>query len=396
MPTAEWLSQCVFQFIHRHNLVYNTCWEDPRLDRAALRLGPEDRVLVITSAGCNALDYVLAGAGEVIAVDINPRQNALLELKLAGIRGLAYPDFFSMFGRGRVDNAGRIYAERLRSWLSPPARAYWDRRIGLFEPGNLRPFYYRGTSGTFALAMSLYMKRVARLRPWLDALLAAASLDEQRQIYERMHDRFWSRGARFFMRRDFVLAMLGVPPQQRRQVEADYPGGIVQFVHDCVEAVFSRLPLADNYFWRVYLTGTYTRDCCPEYLKAENFVALKAGLVDRVQVHTDTVHGFLEKHDLPISRFVLLDHMDWLSGDLGPCLDAEWQWIVRRAAPGARAIWRSGGLRTDFVDRARIVVGGRYREVGELLRYDRPLAESLHAKCRVHTYGSFHIADLTA
>ena len=35
-------------------------------------------------------------------------------------------------------------------------------------------------------------------------------------------------------------------------------------------------------------------------------------------------------------------------------------------------------------------------EVGELLTYHRRLAAELHEKDRVHTYGSFHIADLAA
>lgn len=42
----------------------------------------------ITSAGCNALDYVLQEPEHDFAVDLNPAQNALLELKLAAIRGL--------------------------------------------------------------------------------------------------------------------------------------------------------------------------------------------------------------------------------------------------------------------------------------------------------------------
>ena len=39
---------------------------------------------------------------------------------------------------------------------------------------------------------------------------------------------------------------------------------------------------------------------------------------------------------------------------------------------------------------------GRSREVGELLRYHQQLARHLHAQDRVHTYGSFHIAELAA
>jgi S-adenosylmethionine-diacylglycerol 3-amino-3-carboxypropyl transferase len=393
----DWMSGRVFNLVHQHQLVYNTCWEDPKLDRQALELRPTDNVLVITSAGCNALDYALAGAARVDAVDINPRQNALLELKLAGIRALEFDDFFSMFGCGRLDRADEIYRSRLRPLLSPWSQTYWDRNIRFFAAGNRRSFYFRGTSGAFAWLMNVYIDRVARLRPWVDSLLAAPTIDVQRAIYDDyLCQRFWSRSMKFFMNRNAVLSLVGVPPAQRRQVETQYDGGILEFMHDCVEAVFARLPVADNYFWRVYLQGQYTPDCCPEYLKAENFQRLKAGLVDRVRVSTDSVTGFLEKNDVVVSRFVLLDHMDWLAYKLLPALEEEWQWILRRAAPDARVIWRSGGLRTDFVDRLRVSAGGRQRELGELLTYHRQRARELHQRCRVHTYGSFHIADLAA
>ena len=110
MAISEWVSGRVFKFVHGNNLVYNTCWEDPRLDRQALELTAQDRVLVITSAGCNALDYLLAGAGHVYAVDMNPRQNALLELKLSAIRNLDYERFFQMFGQGYLPNALEDFA----------------------------------------------------------------------------------------------------------------------------------------------------------------------------------------------------------------------------------------------------------------------------------------------
>jgi S-adenosylmethionine-diacylglycerol 3-amino-3-carboxypropyl transferase len=198
------------------------------------------------------------------------------------------------------------------------------------------------------------------------------------------------------MNRDTTLSLVGVPRAQRRQVERHYEGGIVQFVYDCLEAVFAKLPLSDNYFWRVYITGSYTRECCPEYLKADNFQRLKDGLVENITTHTNSVQGFLENHDGQISRFVLLDHMDWLCDRYYPLLEAEWQAILRCAAPDARVIWRSGGLRTDFVDEAQVTVDGRLCRVGELLTYHRELAASLHEKDRVHTYGSFYIADVAA
>lgn len=83
----------LFAALYSRSLIYNACWEDPAVDRAALALGPGDTVLVITSAGCNALDYALAGAGRVHAVDANPRQTALLQLKLAAVAALNHEDF---------------------------------------------------------------------------------------------------------------------------------------------------------------------------------------------------------------------------------------------------------------------------------------------------------------
>jgi S-adenosylmethionine-diacylglycerol 3-amino-3-carboxypropyl transferase len=398
MKFLDWLNAKWFRFVHGKNLVYNACWEDPRLDRIALRLTPRDTVLTITSAGCNALDYALQSPKHVYAVDMNPRQNALLELKLAGIRRLDFDEFFRWFGEGRHPDARSVYEKKLRSALPSPAQRYWDRHVRFFEAPRLRPsFYFHGTSGILARTANLYIDKIARVRDEVNALLDAPSVRVQRDIYHGgLRDRFWRPYLRWLLRRDATLAMAGVPKPQRIQVEKDYVGGIARFVEDCLESVFAELSLRDNYFWRVYLTGRYTRDCCPEYLKEENFQRLRDGLADRVTTHTDSILGFLRGFKGRISRFVLLDHMDWLAGPRRALLEQEWQAIVDRAAPQTRVIYRSGGLRADFVDEVAVQFGGARRRVGEILNYHRRLAAELHKIDRVHTYGSFHIADLAA
>jgi S-adenosylmethionine-diacylglycerol 3-amino-3-carboxypropyl transferase len=394
MAVKEWLGRRIFNVVHRNHLVYNTCWEDPRLDRVALDLGPADDVLVISSAGCNALDYALCGPNHVFAVDMNPRQNALLELKIAAIRHLDYDDFFRLFGQGRLPGVRTIYSERLRGSLSDASKAFWDKRIGWFD-NRRRSFYYRGTAGVFARVMTTYADKVLKIRPHIDAILNAPTVEAQQEIYRRhLAKRFWTGFVKFAISRDTTLSMLGVPKAQRRQIELYYQGGLVKYVQDCVEGVFCRLPLADNYFWRVYLTGQYTPDCCPEYLKRENFEALRAGLVDRISTHTASVQSFLDRHSGTISRLALLDHMDWLSDHFFPLLEAEWQGIVDRARPGAKLIWRSGGLRTDYLDQVSVQYHGRTVRLPEILSYNSELAQRLHARDRVHTYASFYIATL--
>lgn len=396
MALLNWVNRRIFTTVHGNNLVYNTCWEDPRLDRVALEFGPEDNVMVITSAGCNALDYALAGPNHVNAVDMNPRQNALLDLKLSAIRSLEFDDFFKMFGEGRLPGAKNVYEQKLRATLPAWSKSFWDKKIKWFD-NRRKTFYYRGTSGTVARIVRTYIDNVIRVRPHLDSLLNADSLEEQKDIYEKhLKKKFWSALMKFTMNRDTTMSMLGVPKAQRRQIETQYNGGLVKFIQDCMESVFVELPMKDNYFWRVYINGAYSRECCPEYLKADNFEKLKRGLVENVSTHTDSVQGFLEKHDGLISRYILLDHMDWLSDQFFPLLQSEWQAIVDRAAPGARLIWRSGGLRTDFIEEVQVNRNGEIQNVSPLLSYNRELASELHEKDRVHTYGSFYIAELSA
>ena len=109
------MDERLFRTLYSRSLVYNTCWEDPAVDRRALGLTREDVVLVITSAGCNALDYALLAPRRIHAVDANPRQTALLELKLAGVRALDFDDFFRLFGEGfHPDVPGTVRAQAAR------------------------------------------------------------------------------------------------------------------------------------------------------------------------------------------------------------------------------------------------------------------------------------------
>lgn len=395
MAILDWIGRRIFNTVHRNNLVYNTCWEDPRLDRVALELGGDDHVLVITSAGCNALDYALDSPAHVFAVDMNPRQNALLELKQAGIRNLQYDDFFRLFGEGRFPGIADVYQQKLRADLSDWSREFWDRKIKWFD-NSRKTFYFRGTSGSVANALKIYTDRVIKVRPHLEKLMQAESLEEQEEIYEKhLKEKFWSGIVKFALNRDTTMSLLGVPKAQRRQIDTQYPGGLLQFLQDCLRGVFVKVPFRENYFWRVYINGCYSRSCCPGYLTESGFEQLRGGLVDRVSAHTNSVQGFLDSHDGKISRFILLDHMDWLSDHFFPLLEAEWQSIVNRAESNSRVLWRSGGLQTDFIDLVKVNHDGSRKKINSLLKYHRDLAGELHQKDRVHTYGSFYIADLS-
>lgn len=89
MTLRSRLNDWLFGQIDGKSLVFNDCREDPRVDRITLDIGSSDVILVITSAGCNALDYVLLGPEHVYAVDINPAKAK------AGQSRLHFPAYIS-------------------------------------------------------------------------------------------------------------------------------------------------------------------------------------------------------------------------------------------------------------------------------------------------------------
>jgi S-adenosylmethionine-diacylglycerol 3-amino-3-carboxypropyl transferase len=395
LPTVfDRIDQALFDAIYRRALVYNTCWEDPAVDRAALNFRPDDTVLVITSAGCNVLDYALTGPRRIHAVDANPRQTALLELKLAGIRRLDFEDFFAVFGDGHHPRFRTLYADRLRGELSPFAQAYWDRHLDWFaRPGG--SFYFHGLSGIVARLFHAWLNVQPTLRTAVADLFDSRSLDDQRHIYDtRVGPRLWRPGVNWTLSRQVTMSLLGVPYPQRRQVQAQHERGVAGFIREAVEYVFRQLPVSTNYFWSLYVRGRYTPDCCPEYLKPDNFQALKGGLADRIRLHTCMVTQFLQGTDERISKFVLLDHMDWMSSYYPAALAEEWEAIFARATANARIIFRSAHAEPAYLD--RLVIGEERQRLADRLDFRRDLAAALHPMDRVHTYAGFHVADVRA
>ncbi len=377
---ARTAHDAVFKRMHGSNLIYNAAWEDPRLDRRLLEIDTESEIVMITSAGCNVLDYLLDGPKAIHTIDVNPRQNALLELKRALIRRGGFEDLFEMFGIGSHAGCKTLYPE-LRKDLPEHAREFWDRRIGFFDPRSVKgSFYYHGTSGLAAWVMgkALFQAR-SNVKDFALRLLDARSLDEQRRAYALLEPEIWGRSANWLVRQPALMALLGVPRPQIRLIQDSHPGGLTTYVKDKLKHVLTELPAADNYFWRVYITGSYTPDCCPNYLREEHQPKLRA-MQHRVTAHTCTVSDFLRRNPGTYSHYVLLDHQDWLAWHDPAALREEWDLILTNSRPGTKILMRSAGLDLSFVP----------DEALERVAFYPGITEPLHRLDRVGTYGSFH------
>lgn len=91
------LSRWWFNTATNKFLIYNTCWEDPTIDRIALQLGSNSDILMLKSTGDNARSYLLDLPSSIVYTDINLRQNALLEFKMKLFESVSYAKILKLF-----------------------------------------------------------------------------------------------------------------------------------------------------------------------------------------------------------------------------------------------------------------------------------------------------------
>ncbi len=115
-------------------LGYSMLWEDHKVLEDALLITPSDNVLSITSSGCNVLSLLLQEPRSITAIDLNPAQNHLFNLKLTAIKYLEHNDFLSLFGFSNSINRIKIY-QSLEDFLEDEVKVFWDANLELIEGG---------------------------------------------------------------------------------------------------------------------------------------------------------------------------------------------------------------------------------------------------------------------
>ncbi len=366
-----WLEKMVF-----HGIVFNMSWEDPEMDRQSLGVGPEHTVISITSAGCNPLNFLCQNPRRLISIDSNPAQTALMELKLAAIKKLDHGCFFDIFAARKPYRISEVYDQELRPQLSDATRKYWDKNLHMVAGG----IYNYGRMGLFCKILRFYLREIARL-DWsrVDEFFDCESLEDQARFYhENVGPRIWTRGTAGLIRFKPFMYLAGVHPRQFKLVDGRHD--IYDYVKERVEYALTKVPLYNNYFLSMAVTGKFRGRHVPPYLLEENFETLRRNL-DRVLIVNGWLGPFLDTQPAgSIDRFNLLDIFDWMTDTV---FDQTMASVRRAAAPGARIIYRSGSYRLDPPPSL----------APHVERHDE-LARRLLAQDRSATYGSFYVLSL--
>ncbi|KAF2457963.1 hypothetical protein BDY21DRAFT_285297 [Lineolata rhizophorae] len=353
--------------------IYAFTWEDSRVDSRLLKIQPHDVILSITSAGDNILSFALEQPRRIHAVDLNPSQNHLLELKMAAFQALGYSDVWKLFGEGKHERFRNLLVNKLSPHLSSLAFQYWlhhgskaFERDGLYLTGGSR----------HALKLVAWLFRVLGMSAEIERLYTAATLNEQREIWQRSVRRvLLSRTLSWLVigNEAWLWKALGVPPAQRALIEQDYvrlasdheasagPANararqrpswtrsghaIWEYVVNTLDPVVSSTLLSDdNHYYLLTLRRAYTRRCHPAYLTPRAHIKLSApGAFDGLRIHTDEMREVLARMSPgTLTIAVVMDSMDWFDSKNDEAR-GQIRNLNRALADGGRVLLRSAGL----------------------------------------------------
>ncbi|TYZ07418.1 DUF3419 family protein [Hymenobacter lutimineralis] len=257
-----------FHHVALDQIRYSVVWESHATLEAALQLQPTDEVLVITSAGCNALNALLSEVRRVTAIDLNPVQNALLEFKVYLIRHFPHAVLRALLGLDGPTAVARTWAY-IAPQLPTDLRRYWDAQLaqhpqGLLSAGKLE-MYLHGFLPTLPASLQQHVR----------ALLRCATVEAQRAYFAaHLHGTaFQSQFETYF---DEANLSRGRDPRLFRYAEES---GGAAFYQRLRRQVATEV-LADNFFFRFFFFGP---EHLPEHIlpicyQEKSFTRLRARL----------------------------------------------------------------------------------------------------------------------
>lgn len=332
----------------RNQYIYAFTWEDPREDHKILKFSGNDTVLAITSAGDNILAYACLPdpPRKIHAVDLNPSQNHLLELKLAAFKSLTRDQIWKMFGEGKIEKFRQILLNELSSNMSSNAFQFWmDKGQATFDPSG-KGLYDTGST-RWALRLAKVVFSVFGVNHYIDELCSCTSLKTQIEV--------WKNKVKPALFNPFVATLLvgnpiflwralGVPANQAEMIG----DSVLKYVVDTLDPVVHRsLISTDNYFYYLTLKGRYAKNNCPAYLTEKGYNNLTTpnatgvAPIDNIRLHTDTLNDvFARLSKKSITIAIIMDHMDWFDPNKGDA-EAEIMAVKSCLVPGGRVMLRS-------------------------------------------------------
>ncbi len=285
-------------------LIYTISWEDVTIDQQLLKLDHNSYILTIASAGDHLLNYVLEGVTHIHAVDTNPVQLYLVELKKLIISAYDFDVFWAFFGVGKVANY-HWYFESLLPHLTPAARSFWSRKQHLFNPEG-RGFYRYGTTGWLSRLLLFSIRRMG-VEKSMTTLIHTEDIEIRQGLFEPLWNKMIQHWSIAWWIHPWALYLGGIPTSQQQSI-----GPLLPFLKHTLYTLLVEQQLSENPYWRLYWDGCYNPSFAPKHLQSNNFQRLKECISYISLGHSSLLDSLKNNCSTSYTHVNLLDHQDWL------------------------------------------------------------------------------------
>jgi S-adenosylmethionine-diacylglycerol 3-amino-3-carboxypropyl transferase len=353
------------------SVVYAQCWEDPDIDRRAFRMRSGDTVFSITSGGCNTLAFLIDDPCKVIALDLNPCQNYLLELKMAAIRSLDHNGLLKFIGVLRSEDRKATYQE-LKVQLTPEATAYWDGHYSDISRGIIHSGRYERYMHLLGKSLRFMIGTAA-----VDKMFERSSKAEREEIYNtQWNNKRWTLFTKLLLSRQLMTLLF----DRAFFAQLDKRFSFGDHFRKVVRRGVINFNACDNPYLSYMLSGAYCKGNLPVYLMPEYFDVIKSRL-DRISIVNKSCEDYFSKlPDSSISRFNFSNIFEWIPFDAYETLLRA---TIRVAKDQAVLTYRN-----LLVDRSRPDTLARW------IYPRKDLAARLHDQDRAFIYKSYIVEEI--
>lgn len=265
-------------------LSYSIGNEDWTTERAALRIKPSDRILAITASGDRPLNLLSSECAQLVAIDANPFQNALCDLKRVALAELDYDHYLAFIGVRPSSHRLETY-KNLENKLESASAACWKKYQGKIEKGIL----YEGSLERFLNMSSFFVRSILGAK--VDRLFSTSTIEEQQVFIENTwNEKAWKRALGLVVNPIFTRFFFKDPGLYT------YGGSSLKlshYIHDRLLHGLKQFPIKENILISLICYGKVFEEGFSPYLTYEGTTLIKKRC-EKLTLKTQNATAFLE------------------------------------------------------------------------------------------------------
>ena len=324
------------------------------------KIVPNGRILCIVSGGCSIAGLLLAGAREVVAVDINSAQLGVARLKLVSLARLSADEFYDLWLRDSSTRRQGIY-QKIRRDLGKDDRRWLDNWLPAISDG-IPLVDAGGMEGVGSEIKRTHPELYRKLRQWLQSGENSVSfLEETARLVAELRQ---ERSERHF-------GSSADSESDDRNVSAEMKAHFIERFRFLIRS----LPIVGNPYLAHLLLGTYPAFAMLPYFTDTGRRLLRNKLDDVTLLESDLSDAVASMQSGSLDGADISNVGDYLP-------PTEWE----RLLYGLRRVVRFGGVvvhRNFIWNEPYAVSPGFRREV--------TLSRRLHTRDRSFVYRAFTV-----